>query len=72
MATQNANQLKKGQEREIIHMIQTTSESSSSEEVNFSPRENFNFEAFTIILDHLSVALQQQGVAYNPCMTDSK
>ena len=37
---------------------------SASEEVNFSPREKFRCESFNVILDQLSVALQQRRVAY--------
>ena len=41
-----------------------TNTTSASEEVNFSPRENFRCETFNVILDQLSVALQQWWVAY--------
>ena len=41
-----------------------TNTTSASEEVNFSPREKFRRETFNAILDQLSVALQQQWVAY--------
>ena len=41
-----------------------TNTTSASEEVNFSPRENFRCETFNVILDQLSVALQQWRVAY--------
>ena len=43
-----------------------TNTKSASEQVglNISPRENFTCETFNVILDQLSVALQQQRVAY--------